>query len=58
MLKNVSASTIDRLLKAERNKFILKGKSTTKPGVLLKKNIDIRTSADWNEKNQNLLKLI
>ena len=46
----ISASTIDRLLKPERDRFRLgKGKSGTKPGSLLKKAIPIRTFADWDE---------
>jgi hypothetical protein len=41
-------ATADRLLKKERD---LKGKgiSTTKPGALLKKQIQIRTFADWDD---------
>jgi len=46
----ISASTIDRLLKPEKDKFRLgKGRSGTKPGSLLKKAIPIRTFADWDE---------
>lgn len=45
----ISASTIDRLLKDERKKFELKGRSLTKPGSLLKHQIPIRTFADWDE---------
>ena len=47
-LSKVSASTIDRLLKPERDRFRLgKGRSGTKPGSLLKKAIPIRTFADF-----------
>jgi len=50
-LFKISASTIDRLLKKEKDKFRLgKGKSGTKPGTLLKNQIPIRTFADWDEK--------
>src|SRR6185295_17312163 len=42
----ISAATIDRLLKPERRKFELRGRSGTKPGTLLKKQIPIRTFAD------------
>ncbi len=45
----VSAATVDRLLKEEKKRWLLKGKSTTKPGTLLKSQIPIRTFADWNE---------
>ena len=45
----ISAATIDRFLSKER---VLQGKgvSTTGPGTLLKKQIQVRTFADWNEK--------
>jgi len=49
-LTTISASTIDRLLKNEKNKLRLgKGRSGTKPGTLLKNQIPIRTFADWND---------
>jgi len=48
-LMAMSPSTIDRLLKKEKDKFRLgKGKSGTKPGTLLKNQIPIRTFADWD----------
>ena len=50
-LLKISASTIDRLLKPEKDRYRLgKGRSGTKPGSLLKKAIPIRTFADWDEK--------
>lgn len=49
-LFKISASTIDRLLKPEKDKFRLgKGRSGTKPGPLLKNQIPIRTFADWDD---------
>jgi hypothetical protein len=46
----ISASTIDRLLKPEKDRYRLgKGRKGTKPGTLLKKAIPIRTFADWND---------
>lgn len=46
----ISASTIDRLLKPEKDCYRLgKGRKGTKPGTLLKKAIPIRTFADWDE---------
>ena len=49
-LTTMSASTIDRLLKKEKDKFRLgKGRSGTKPGTLLKNQIPIRTFADWDD---------
>ena len=48
-LTNISASTIDRLLKSEKDKFRLgKGRKGTRPGTLLKNSIPIRTFADWD----------
>ena len=49
-LLNISAATIDRLLKPERKKHMIKGRSHTKPGTLLKHQIPIRTFAQWDEK--------
>ena len=43
LLLLVSPSTIDRLLKQDKKKLALKGKSGTKPGKLLKKQIPVRT---------------
>jgi len=48
-LSRISASTIDRLLKNTKKKMALKGRSTTKPGTLLKHSIPIRTFSDWDE---------
>jgi hypothetical protein len=49
-LTTMSASTIDRLLKKEKDRYrIGKGKSGTKPGTLLKNQIPIRTFADWDD---------
>jgi len=56
-LQQISASTIDRLLAPERQKFQLKGKSRTKPGTLLKKQIPIRTFADWNEEKVGFVEI-
>jgi len=48
LLLRMSRSSIDRCLAPARfNKP--HGMSTTKPGTLLKKNIPVRTFADWNE---------
>ena len=49
-LLKISASTIDRLLKEEKDRYRLgKGRKGTKPGSLLKKSIPIRTFADWDD---------
>lgn len=49
-LLKISPATIDRLLKPHRSNANLRGFSTTKPGAILKKQIKIRTFADWDEK--------
>ena len=45
----MSPATMDRILIREKIKYRLKGRSTTKRGTLLKHQIPIRTSHDWNE---------
>jgi hypothetical protein len=47
-LLSISQSTIDRLLKPARTKYGRRGRSTTKPGTLLKKHIPIKTK-QWDE---------
>jgi|SRR5271166_140476 transposase InsO family protein len=49
LLMGMSAATIDRRLAPERRKHELKGRSTTKPGSLLKSQIPIRTWAEWDD---------
>ena len=49
-LFKISAATIDRLLAETRKRYRIKGRSTTRPGTLLKRSIPIRTFADWDEK--------
>ena len=53
-LRKISPSTIDRLLKPSRIKYGGRGRSTTKPGTLLKKHIPIKTN-QWNEKKPGFL---
>jgi len=48
-LISMSAATMDRRLKADRAKMMLRGRSHTKPGSLLKDAIAIRTWAQWND---------
>ena len=45
----ISAATIDRRLAQVRAKLVLKGRSHTKPGSLLKDQIPIRTWAQWDD---------
>jgi hypothetical protein len=49
-LLSIASSTIDRMLKATKKSYQLKGKSTTKPGTLLRGTIPVRTFSDWDEK--------
>ena len=49
LLIAMSAATIDRRLASERAKMIVRGRSHTKPGSLLKSQIPIRTWADWDD---------
>ena len=49
LLVTMSAATIDRRLAPERRKHELKGRSTTKPGSLLKSQIPVHTWADWDD---------
>jgi hypothetical protein len=47
-LRRISPATIDRLLNPLRLKYKRRGRSTTKPGTLLRKQIPIKTE-QWNE---------
>ncbi len=53
-LNKISASTIDRLLKPLRIKHKRRGRSTTKPGTLLRKQIPIKTE-QWDETRPGFL---
>jgi|TARA_Y100000310_G_C20570920_1_gene757972 hypothetical protein len=48
-LCDLSASTIDRLLRPYKDRGLRRPWSTTKPGSLLKASIPIRTFTEWNE---------
>jgi hypothetical protein len=48
-LLTISPATIDRLLAPIRKKQQIKGRSTTRPGSLLKKSIPIRTFSNWDD---------
>ena len=47
-LTHISAATLDRLFKSIRPKYRKRGRSTTKPGTLLRKQIPIKTD-QWDE---------
>ena len=48
-LLQISAATIDRALAPERARLKVKGRSGTKPGSILKRQIPIRTFAEWDD---------
>lgn len=48
-LVRMSPATMDRLLTKHKKRSILKGRSYTKSGTLLKNQIPIRTFSEWNE---------
>jgi len=48
-LRRMSAATMDRLLKKDKEALRLKGISTTKPGTLLKRDIPIRLGQEWDD---------
>lgn len=53
-LLRISAPTIDRLLKPVRVKYRGRGRTTTKPGTLLRKQIPIKTD-QWDESRPGFL---
>ncbi|MEN6370654.1 MAG: transposase [Armatimonadota bacterium] len=57
LILTVSAATIDRILAPARKQTTIKGRSTTKPGTLLKHQIPIRTFADWTEDRPGFLEV-
>jgi hypothetical protein len=57
LLLSMSRSTIDRCLKKARFTSPQRGLSTTKPGVLLKQAIPIRTFTPWEEERPGFLEI-
>ena len=57
LIKSVSPATIDRKLKKAKERFRIKGISTTKPGSLLKSQIPIRVCFDRDEKKPGFFEL-
>ena len=49
-LCSIRAATVDRLLKSDRRKLEIKGRSHTRQGPLLKHQIPIRTHCTWDER--------
>ena len=56
-LSQMSAATIDRMLRPWRRMGGRRGFSTTKPGSLLKSSIPIRTFADWQENKPGFMEV-
>lgn len=48
-LLKISPATIDRVLRVDKKKLMLKSRARTKPGTLLKHQIPIRTFSEWDE---------
>ncbi|MEW6231587.1 MAG: transposase family protein [Chloroflexota bacterium] len=57
LLLTMSRSTMDRLLRPARRGQPKRGRSTTKPGTLLKRSIPIRTFADWDDAKPGFLEI-
>lgn len=57
LLLKISPATCNRLLKSERRKLGVKGRSGTKPGTLLKHQIPIHTWFDWNNSKPGFLEI-
>jgi hypothetical protein len=54
-LLSLSPATADRLLQPFRQRDGLRGMTTTRPGALLKRQIPIRTFADWDDTRPGFL---
>lgn len=50
LLLKISAATIERMITPERKKVFGKGRTTTKPGTLLKHQIPIHVFTRWNDR--------
>jgi hypothetical protein len=48
-LLRISPATIDRILRGDKKKLMLKSRARTKPGTLLKHQIPIRTFSEWDD---------
>lgn len=56
-LQAISAASIDRLLAPERRRFNVRGRSGTKPGTLLKRQIPVRTFAEWDQSQPGFVEI-
>jgi len=56
-LKQISAATIDRLLKDEKDRYRIKRVNHTKPGRLIKREIEVRKGISWDENQPGFLEI-
>jgi hypothetical protein len=56
-LLRISAASIDRLLAADRRRLVIRGRTHTKPGTLLRHQIPVRTFASWDEDRPGFLEV-
>jgi hypothetical protein len=56
-LLKISASTIDRALAPERKRLLIRTRSRTKPGTLLKHKIPIKTFSQWDEQRPGFVEI-
>lgn len=57
LLLQISAATVDRLLKVDRKRLEIKGRSGTKPGTLLKHQIPVRIFTPWDEQQPGFIEI-
>lgn len=57
LIKGISAATIDRMLDTDRAAMCVKGRTTTKPGTLLRSKIRVRTFAEWDEQEPGFFEI-
>lgn len=57
LLLQISSATIDRLLKHDRKRINIKGRSRTKPGSLLKHQIPIKMWTEWDRAKPGFLEI-
>jgi hypothetical protein len=57
LLVEMSAAAIDRHLQPARRRIPQRGRTTTKPGSLLKDAIPVRTFADWDEQRPGFVEM-
>ena len=57
LITQISARTLDRHLRIDRQKLTLKARSGTKPGTLLKSQIPIKMWTDWDQTKHGFLEI-